>query len=400
MGTRVDVLAYLIAALLAAVLVMMLTPAVRRLVIRFGLLDRPADRKVHTSAIPQLGGIAIYVSFVVAASLGVLVLGARDLIPGLGALLAAGLIVVGLGIYDDLMTASARVKLPVQIIAALLIVGFGFRIHSITNPVGGVIRLTWISVPVSVVWLVAFMNALNLVDGLDGLAAGLAAIAAATLFVGGLMFGNQFSSVLMAALFGVCVAFLYFNFHPASIFMGDTGSLFLGLVFGTVGLAEGGKSVALIVLLVPLTALGVPLIDTVMAVCRRTARRRYIFAGDKEHIHHRLLGLGFSHRQVVLILYGLAALLGMVALALATANRAIILFFSATAAGFAGWGAVRLRIIGPERRNRISSQAGSPGESGSEQVSTLPGNSSRSPMDGVLARGDRHPGSGELSGDD
>jgi UDP-GlcNAc:undecaprenyl-phosphate GlcNAc-1-phosphate transferase len=334
---------------------MALTPLVRRLVLRFRLLDVPTDRKVHTRAVPQLGGIAIFVAFAVAVSWGALILQTGDLAVGLGAILAAGVVVVGLGVYDDLFVASARVKLPVQILAALIVVGFGFRIVSVANPLGGVIMLTWLSVPVSVLWLVAFMNAINLIDGLDGLAAGLTAIAAATLFVGGLMVGNQFSSLLMAGLFGACIAFLYFNFHPASIFMGDTGSLFLGLVLGSVGLAGGGKSVALIVLLVPLTALGVPLIDTVMTIFRRTAKGRYVFAGDKEHIHHRLLDLGFTHRQVVIILYGLALLLGMVALALVTANRVIILLLSAAAAGFAVWGAMRLRIIGPERRNRIGS---------------------------------------------
>lgn len=389
MGAYGEPFTYAGASALAALLVLALTPLVRRLVIRFGYLDVPTDRKVHTLALPQLGGIAIFISFTVAASLGALVLGGRELVVGLGALCAAGLIVVALGVYDDLLGASARVKLPVQIIAALIIVGSGFRIHSIANPVGGVIQLTWMSVPLSIIWLVAFMNALNLIDGLDGLAAGIAAIAAGTLFVGGLMFANQFASLLMAALFGACVAFLCYNFHPASIFMGDTGSLFLGLVLGTVGLAGGGKSVALVVLLMPLTALGVPLIDTMLAIFRRTARRRYIFAGDKEHIHHRLLGLGFSHRQVVLILYGLAALLGMVALALATANRTIIFFFSATAAGFAVWGAVRLRIIGPERRNRLHSQPGDSDDEASLGPADVEDDPSGSLVDEALSGSDR-----------
>jgi len=296
-----------------------LTPIVVRLASRRGLYDALSDRKVHSRPVPRLGGIAIVAGFF-APLLGILLVDA-----GIGerlttsstqlvGLFAGGLLIAGLGLFDDLRGANARQKLVVQIGVALLMWALGYRIESVTNPFGGVIELGALALPVTVLWFVGVINAVNLIDGLDGLAGGIGLISVCTLMVLALLDGDLLGALLCAALAGSLVGFLFFNFNPARIFMGDTGSLFLGFVLAAFSISTQAKSSAAIALTVPLLALALPIVDTMLAIGRRVRARKNILEADQEHIHHKLLRAGFSHRGAVLTLYVLAALLACLAI--------------------------------------------------------------------------------------
>jgi len=318
-------LAILITAFLISFLV---TPLVRKFSLRHSILDEPEVRKVHPEAVPTLGGVAIYV-----ASLTGIVLGGLwgkftviDIESILGIVLGGGVILC-LGIYDDVKRSSVALKLIFQAAAAAILFQYGYRITSIANPFGGSIELTYLSLPITMLWVMVFTNALNLIDGVDGLAAGIASISSTTFFLTGLILGNPKASLVSLSVLGASAGFLRHNFCPAKVFMGDTGSMFLGFILSAIAILGAGKTVALIALLIPILAVGVPLVDTLLAVFRRSKLRQGIFNADRSHIHHRLLDLGFSARQVVLILYMAAILLGIVAVALSTANRGIVLVF-------------------------------------------------------------------------
>ncbi len=323
-----------------------ITPLVRRLSVRFGILDQPDVRKIHPDPVPTLGGVAIYLAFIVAMLIGGMLDGFQSIDRGsiIGIVLGGGLI-VGIGVYDDMRHSSAALKLLFQVLAAVILFRFGYRITAIANPFGGAIELSYLALPLTVLWVMVFVNAMNLIDGIDGLAAGIAAISSMTFFLAGLTLGNTMASLLALAMLGASMGFLGHNFYPARIFMGDTGSMFLGFTLSAIALAGAGKSVALIALLIPILAVGVPLTDTVLAVFRRSRARNGIFNADRSHIHHRLLDLGFSPREVVLILYVSATLLGIVAVALSTANRWIILIF-------VGFSIISLTVMGMRLRVR------------------------------------------------
>lgn len=305
-----------------------LTPLVRKFSLRFRILDEPEVRKIHPEPVPTLGGVAIYMAFVLAMLIGGAWEGFSviDRRAVLGIVLGGG-VIAGIGIYDDMRHSSATVKLLFQALAATILFQFEYRITSIANPFGGSIELSYLSLPVTVLWIMLFTNALNLIDGIDGLATGIAAIASMTFFLTGLNLGNPMASLCALSVLGASLGFLRHNFYPARIFMGDTGSMFLGFALSAIAILGAGKSVALIALLIPIFAVGVPLVDTFLAVFRRSKSRNGIFNADRSHIHHKLLDLGFSARQVVLILYMSAILLGIVAVALSTANRGVVLLF-------------------------------------------------------------------------
>lgn len=305
-----------------------ITPFIRKFALRFHILDRPALRKVHPDPVPTLGGIAIYTAFLLAILAGGFLgkFNVIDLKSILGIALGGG-VILGIGIYDDIRHSSVGFKLLFQALAAAILFSFGYKITSIANPLGGSIKLSYLSLPITMLWIMLFVNALNLIDGIDGLAAGIAAISSATFFLTGLNLGNPMASSFSLAVLGASVGFLRHNFYPAKIFMGDTGSMFLGFTLSAIAILGAGKSVALIALLIPILAVGVPLIDTLLAVFRRSKSRHGIFNADRSHIHHKLLDLGFSARQAVWILYMAAILLGIVAVALSTANRGIVLLF-------------------------------------------------------------------------
>lgn len=301
---------------LAMVLALVLTPLVKKLAIRIGAIDVPNHRKVHTRIMPRLGGVAIYASFTVGLLLilpwlpeGMLSAHDSNLI---SALLIGGTLIVLLGALDDKYDLSAKLKLVVQIAAACIVVfGFDVKIDLLNIPFGSAMQPVgeWISIPLTIIWIVGVTNAINLIDGLDGLAAGVSGIAIATILVMGILMGNETVILLAAVLLGSIGGFLYFNFHPAKIFMGDSGSLFLGFALATLSML-GFKQITVVSFVTPLLIIGVPLSDTFFAIVRRWVQKKPIFAPDKGHLHHCLQQLGFSHRMTVLIIYGIAAFFG------------------------------------------------------------------------------------------
>jgi UDP-GlcNAc:undecaprenyl-phosphate GlcNAc-1-phosphate transferase len=302
--------------IVALVLALVFTPLVKKLAIKVGAVDVPNHRKVHTRIMPRLGGVAIYASFTVGLLLilpwvpeGMFSAYDRNLI---SALLVGGTLIVLLGALDDRFDLSAKLKLLVQIAAACIVVfGFDVKINLLNIPFGSAMQPIgeWISIPLTILWIVGVTNAINLIDGLDGLAAGVSGIAISTILVMGILMGNETVVLLSVVLLGSIGGFLYFNFHPAKIFMGDSGSLFLGFALATLSML-GFKQITVVSFVTPLLIIGVPLSDTFFAIVRRWVHKKPIFAPDKGHLHHCLQQLGFSHRKSVLIIYGIAAFFG------------------------------------------------------------------------------------------
>jgi UDP-GlcNAc:undecaprenyl-phosphate GlcNAc-1-phosphate transferase len=291
-----------------------LTPWIRRLAMRVGAIDRPSDRRVHAQAIPRLGGLAIVVAFF--ASLLALFLAESEVARVFYAkprhvtgLVLGGLLLCALGALDDVRGVRAIHKLWAQCCAAIVAYMCGFRIDVIKLPFFGDLDMGVFGIVVTALWIVAIVNAINLIDGLDGLASGVAFFACVTNFVVGSINNDPIVMLLSASLGGSVLGFLLFNFNPASIFMGDSGSMFLGFVLATTSiLGNSVKSSTTVAILVPFVALGLPIMDTLLAMLRRFLERRSIFAADRGHIHHQLLAMGLTHRRAVLILYALSVL--------------------------------------------------------------------------------------------
>jgi UDP-GlcNAc:undecaprenyl-phosphate GlcNAc-1-phosphate transferase len=305
--------------LVALAVTLATTPLVRGLSVRASLVDEPGARKVHTTAVPRLGGVGIMAGFGAAMLLEaagetwwawprVLLLGDGQV---LGTMLGLALI-FGVGLVDDVRGLRPGVKFGGQLTAAAITIAFGLRIEFFGNPFGdGILRLGWWSYPLTALWLVGFANVFNLIDGLDGLAAGVAAIAAASFLALAIDMDQAIAIVLAAGLIGACIGFLRYNFNPASIYMGDSGALSIGFALGCVSLTGVMKSAAAISLVAPLLIIGVPVFDTASAIIRRWRHGRPIHEADNGHIHHRLLHRGFNHRQTVLIIYAWSAALAI-----------------------------------------------------------------------------------------
>lgn len=298
------------ALVLSLVVAAAVTPLVRAIARRAGIVDTPGGRRVHTRVVPRLGGVAVVLGFY--APLSALAFTTSEVAGMFYAdpsrvvgLVAGGLLVAALGAWDDIRGVRAWHKLAVQLAAALLAWGCGFRMEHLTLPFIGELDLGVFGLPITLLWIAAVINAMNLIDGLDGLAGGIAFFACLTNFVVAALNGNALVMLLAAALGGAILGFLLYNFNPATIFMGDSGSMFLGFVLATTSMMgssiQGSTTVAI---LVPLISLGVPIMDTLFAMVRRIIERRPIFSPDRGHIHHRLLDLGITHRRAVLILYG------------------------------------------------------------------------------------------------
>jgi UDP-GlcNAc:undecaprenyl-phosphate GlcNAc-1-phosphate transferase len=299
----------------------LLTPLVRRFAQRIGAIDHAlSSRKVHKTPIPRLGGIAIVGAFfvpliallLVDSGVGSLFLAHRDEAIGL---FVGGAIIAALGVYDDMKGSGAKLKFTVQFAVAAFAYKMGYRIDAVANPFGAPIQLGMFGLPFTMLWVAGVINAINLIDGLDGLAGGVAFIAVGTTFVAAVVHGEPVMALTTAALAGAILGFLRYNFNPASIFMGDTGSMFLGFVLATSAIQSHHKSsTAVVAILVPIVALGLPITDTLLAMARRYMRGAPLFQADREHIHHRLLARGLSHRRTVLVLYGASIVCGAVAL--------------------------------------------------------------------------------------
>jgi UDP-GlcNAc:undecaprenyl-phosphate GlcNAc-1-phosphate transferase len=320
----------IIGILLAFGIPLLLTPLVKKLAVAAGAIDQPGQRKVHQHPVPCWGGLGIFLGFaaalVSAASL-VAISSNRGEVIGL---LAGGLVILAVGMFDDWKGISPLVKLAGQIAAAVVAVSFGIRVHFVSIPFGGFIVLgSLMSVALTIVWLVAITNALNLVDGLDGLAAGIAAISAG--IVAYISFSQGVALVGICALFlGVsALGFLPHNWHPAKIFMKDAGSMFLGFTLASLAAIGLTKSAVVFALILPILILGIPISDMLLAITRRLMRGQSVLTADREHIHHRLLDLGLTHRQTVLSIYGVNLLLGGSAVLLTflkTGQGLIVLF--------------------------------------------------------------------------
>ncbi|MDI6713138.1 MAG: MraY family glycosyltransferase [Anaerosomatales bacterium] len=305
-------------AIVAAAVTLALTPAVRLAGIRLGIVAHPGGRHVHSGVIPRIGGVAMFFGMV--AGVGVQLAGERFFgwhkvlsaspKPML-AIAAGGLVMFAVGVADDVVEMKPGAKFLGQILAATVVALGGVRIGYVGNPFGGVIVLGALSVPLTVLWIVSFANVINLIDGLDGLAAGVSAIAGLSLFALAVQGNTLAAAVLAGALVGACLGFLRYNFHPASVFMGDSGALTLGFFLACISLLGVMKSLAAIALVVPIVIVGVPVFDTFSAIVRRKISGKPIQAADKGHIHHRLLHRGFSHRQTVVIIYVWSAALAV-----------------------------------------------------------------------------------------
>jgi UDP-GlcNAc:undecaprenyl-phosphate GlcNAc-1-phosphate transferase len=308
-----------IAAITAMLVAAALTPVMRWVAPRLGAVDTPGGRRVHAKATPRMGGAAVIAGFV--AALAVTLAVGPGWLPewkraSLLGLVGGGLLLGAVGAIDDIRDVGAKRKLAGQVAAAAIAAASGARFVVIDLPGFGAIDVPPVlGIALGVVWIVAFVNALNLIDGLDGLAGGVAFFAAVTNAIIAALTGNDLALVLNAALGGAVLGFLFYNFNPATIFLGDTGSMFLGYTLGAASLLTGRqKESTLVSLLVPILALGVPMADTVFAMVRRFLANRPIFAADRGHIHHRLLDVGLTHRRAVLLLYACSMVLCALAL--------------------------------------------------------------------------------------
>ena len=309
--------ALFVAATMASLII---TPLVRRFCERFQLLDVPLDgRRVHRKAIPRLGGVALFLSC--ALSLSALPFVDNLLTQNLGArssdlflAFVPGTLVFLLGVYDDLRGANAVVKFLALGLIASLFFAMGGRVDALSIPFVGSIQLpSMLSYLVTILWLVGIANAFNLIDGMDGLASGAALFASLVILVVSIAQGRPLMIVMALVLCGSLAGFLRYNFNPASIFLGDSGALFVGFMLASLSVLGTQKAATAVAVVVPILAFGFPMVDTAMTMGRRLVSRKPIFEGDNEHIHHMLLARGWSQRKVALILYGVCASFGLAA---------------------------------------------------------------------------------------
>lgn len=341
----------LFAFILALAISFACTPAVRMLAIKIKAVDVPKDnRRMHKVPIPRMGGLAIFAGFLVSV-LFFVPLGTE-----FRSILIGALILVVLGIIDDIMALKPKTKFAGQIIAALIPALSGVSIHGIVNPFvpGQYSTLGIFSIPLTVIWIVGITNAVNFIDGLDGLACGVSAIATVTMFIIAVLFGETYIALMMAALAGACLGFLPYNMNPAKIFMGDTGSMFLGYILATVSIQGLFKFYAVISFAVPFILLGLPIFDTGFAIVRRLLKGQSPLQADRGHVHHRLIDLGFDQKQSVAILYAFSALMGLTAVILARTNESklIILAIAVLVCFF-----LAMSLMSFEKHHRAEEQA-------------------------------------------
>lgn len=323
---------------IAAVLSYFFTPPVKNFAHKVGAIDVPKDaRRMHKKPIPRLGGLAIYGGFLCS----ILIFGQLD--ETMLCVLLGAAIIVALGIFDDVLALGAKLKFVVQIVAAAIPVCIGnlqIGLFTNLNPLSDTpfVHLGILAVPATIIWIVGITNAVNLIDGLDGLAVGVSSIAAITMLAVALLTGNMPIAITMAALAGACIGFMPYNLNPAKIFMGDTGSTFLGYMLATVSIMGLFKFYAVISFAVPFLILGLPIFDTANAIIRRVAAGRSPMSPDRGHVHHKLIDMGFNQKQAVAILYAISATLGLTAVVLTSSGevKAIVLLLAVLAAILVG----------------------------------------------------------------
>jgi len=325
---------YFLAFLTAGVISLALTPLIRRLSLKMGWLDKPNWRKMNKKPMPLLGGVAIYAGFLTS----ILLLAHKEPfnsdIHRFAGIAFGSLIIVVAGIIDDIKGLTAIIKLLFQIAAAVTVYTFGFSIMKVSNPLGGSFHIPEIvGMGLTVFWIVGFTNAVNLLDGLDGLSSGVVAIISGSLFFAALKANNPVMALLSITICASALGFLPYNFYPAKIFMGDSGSLLLGFILSIISIEGAYKGATFTTVLVPVIAMAIPFIDTGLAIIRRVLSGKGIMKADKEHIHHRLLIREGSQKKAVLTLYWLTLSFGLIAIALSGMN------------GFWAFGAILVTIL-------------------------------------------------------
>jgi len=323
----------LVAFIVAFIITFSLTPFVKKLAFQIGAVDIPKDnRRMHKKPTARMGGLAIYIGFIVSALLF------SKIESAIAGILIGSTIIVILGIFDDIYALSAKIKLVFQLAAALCPVIAGVQIDFIKVPSiiseYGYIGLGWLAIPITLIWIVGITNAINLLDGLDGLACGVSSISALTLLFIAIIVGEPAVAFVTSALAGACFGFLPYNFNPAKLFMGDTGALFLGFMLSTVSVQGLFKGYAVISIAAPILILGLPIFDTTSAIIRRLKNHQPIMSPDRGHLHHRLVDAGFSQKQAVSIIYILCLILCIGAVALIATGAISWWVFIAVILGF------------------------------------------------------------------
>ena len=333
MFDRTSVLPVILALGVSMLLSFALTPLVKRLAYKIGAVDVPKDkRRMHDHPIPRLGGLSIFVGFVIA----VMLFAQPD--RQLRGILLGACLIVAVGVVDDSHPLGAGIKFILQIVAALIAVWHGVVIQTIANPLpfgGDYWDFGIMAVPITVIWIVAVTNSVNLIDGLDGLADGVSTIAALTMLVIALLMRNIEMAVICAALVGACVGFIPYNRNPAKMFMGDTGATFLGYMLATVSVTGLFKLYAIISFIVPFIILGFPIFDTASAFTRRILKGQNPMKADRSHTHHKLIDMGMNQKQAVATLYLVAGVLGLCAVMIVTSGYVKVILSAAALAGTA-----------------------------------------------------------------
>lgn len=341
------------------------TPWAIRLARQWGAVDIPNARKVHREPMPRMGGLAVFLGFCLPWA-GLYLIhnpvsaAFQDFEKRFAALVLGALSMLLLGIYDDIKGADAPKKFLVQILTAIALWMAGIRIEKVANPWGEPLDLAWFSLPVSVLWIVGVTNAINLLDGIDGLVSGVTAVIALCLAILNILSGNILIALLTLCLAGSCLGFLPYNHSPARIFLGDSGSLTIGMVLactGILSLFREGHQTAGPLISVPLILFGLPLFDTLRVMVQRLARGDSMFKADRTHVHHRLLDMGMNHRQAAWTLYAVAAGLGSTAIILSRLEHGLQLVFSVVFAAIAAASYLFWRL---QHRTRAQEGAGTP----------------------------------------
>lgn len=345
----------------AALLVsLVLTPLAGKLAWRLGAVDYPSKRRINRAPIPRMGGVAVFAGIVAAFAvqyLGTTLFGWRTILlpaPHLNRvnyqlLVVAFVVIFATGLIDDVRPLTPRQKLAGQVLGATIAVASGLVIGDVVNPFAGeqLFHVGWLTYPVTVLYIVAYVNIFNLIDGLDGLSSGIAFIASMTLFVLSILRGQLDAASLAIALAGATLGFLRYNFHPASVFLGDSGSLLLGFTLATVSLLSVTRIASLTTIIVPLVVAGIPIIDTLSAIVRRSRAHVSVGQADRGHIHHRLLDEGFDQRQTVLVIYAWTAMLSVGAVVLTQVGPLLRITLFALLVVASGIFAAKLRLFSP-----------------------------------------------------
>lgn len=340
-----ELIIWVLAALAVAfVISVVCTPVVRQFAERSGVgVDVPKDnRRMHKKPIPRIGGLAIFLGFIVS----VLIFAEID-VQMRGILIGLVLIVV-ISLIDDISPLPALLRFGVQIVAALIPVLHGVRIEFLSNinifsDMPYLHLNEWISIAVTIIWIVAITNSVNFIDGLDGLAVGVSSIASLCMLIIAMMVSEPNVAIIMAALFGACVGFIPYNKNPATIFMGDVGAMSIGYLLATISIQGLFKFYAIVSFAVPFLVLALPIFDEVFAVVRRLLKGQNPMSPDRGHVHHRLIDMGFNQKQAVAIMYTMSGILGLTAVVLTASGeiRAMFLVLAFLLVGFIAWRVVR-----------------------------------------------------------